>query len=108
MCNADNDPVKKIHRYAESETGCGLITFPTDGNIDLYRQMVKEKFPLVFIDRLVKGISVDIFLLDNENAVELAVDHFVEKGHQSIGMITTSLLRNVTPRIKRIKFLKIR
>lgn len=108
VCNADDDPVKekKYIDMLRAKQVDGLITFPTDGNVDLYKQMVDEAYPLVFVDRLVEGISVDSFLLDNENAAKLAVDHFVEKGHQRIGMITTSLLRNVTPRVERIEGFK--
>src|SRR5699024_7432205 len=84
----------------------GLITFPTDGNVNLYKQMVEEDYPLVFIDRLVQGLSVNSFLLDNESAAKLAVDHLVAKGHRRIGMITTSLLRYVTPRVERIEGFK--
>lgn len=105
VCNADDDPVKekKYIDMLRAKQVDGLITFPTGGNINLYQQMIDENFPLVFIDRFVKGLSVDSFLLDNENAVKLAVDHFVEQGHQRIGMVTTSLLRNVTPRVERIE-----
>lgn len=108
VCNADDDPVKekKYINMLHSKQVDGLITFPTGGNVGLYQQMVDEEYPLIFIDRIVEGIPVDTFLLDNENAVKLAVDHFIEKGHKRIGMLTTSLIRNVTPRIERIEGFK--
>src|SRR5699024_10209210 len=84
----------------------GLITFPTDKNEKLYKQILKEGLPLVFVDRLIKDVLVNSFLLDNENASYIAVNHLVEKGHQKIGMITTSLLRSVTLRVERIEGFK--
>ncbi|HEX6923636.1 MAG TPA: substrate-binding domain-containing protein, partial [Bacillales bacterium] len=104
VCNADDDPEKekKYINMLRAKQVDGLIVFPTDGNIDLYEQMVNERYPLVFIDRKIESPAVDTFLLDNEEAANLAVNHFVEKGHTRIGMITTSLIRNVTPRVERI------
>lgn len=105
VCNADDEPVKekKYIKMLRAKQVDGLIVFPTGGNMDLYESMVQEQYPLVFVDRLVEGLAVDTFLLDNEDAAKMAVDHFIDKGHQRIGMITTSLIRNVTPRVERIE-----
>ncbi|MFB4168275.1 substrate-binding domain-containing protein [Virgibacillus sp. JSM 102003] len=108
VCNADDDP-KKERKYIDmlrAKQVDGLIVFPTGENEDLYEGMIEEKYPLVFLDRMIEGLSVDAFLLDNEDAAKLAVEHFIDKGHQRIGMITTSLLRNVTPRVERIEGFK--
>lgn len=104
VCNADDDPEKE-RKYIEMLRGKqvdGIIIFPTGGNLDLYEKMVKEKFPLIFMDRLVPGLSVDTFLLNNEEATHLAVSHFVSKGHERIGIITTSLTRQVASRVERV------
>ncbi|MFS0647601.1 substrate-binding domain-containing protein [Siminovitchia sp. 179-K 8D1 HS] len=104
VCNADDDPVKE-KQYIEmliAKQVDGLIIFPTGGNYELYSEMTEKGFPLVFIDRLVKGLAVDSVLLDNKHAMELAVKHLVDKGHSKIGIVTTSLLRNVTPRVERV------
>lgn len=105
VCNADDDPEKE-KKYIEmlrAKQVDGLIVFPTGGNMDLYERMVKEHYPLIFVDRKVEGIKVDTFLLNNEGAVFSAVDHFVERGHNRIAMITTSLIRHVTSRVERIE-----
>lgn len=104
VCNADDDPEKEKN-YIEmlmAKQVDGLIVFPTGGNIDLYRSMVEAKFPLVFLDRIVSDVPVDAVLLDNETASKLAVNHFISKGYERIGIVTTSLIRNVTPRVERI------
>ncbi|GGE44339.1 LacI family transcriptional regulator [Pullulanibacillus camelliae] len=109
VCNADDDP-KKEEKYItmlRAKQVDGLIVFPTGENKTLYDQMVQERYPLVFVDRLVEGLSVDTFLLDNKAALRLAVDYLVEKQHRYIAIITTSLIRHVTPRVERISGYRI-
>lgn len=105
VCNADDDPEKE-KKYIDTlraKQVDGLIVFPTGGNIVTYEIMMKEGYPLVFLDRGVGGLEIDTILLDNEYAANLAVSHLIEKGHRHIGMITTSLIRDVTPRVERIE-----
>ncbi|SEN50798.1 LacI family DNA-binding transcriptional regulator [Lihuaxuella thermophila] len=104
VCNADDEPDKE-KKYIDMLTAKqvdGLIVFPTGGNVDLYQSMVEAKLPLVFLDRIVSDVSVDAVLLDNEAAAKMAVNHFISKGYERIGMVTTSLIRHVTPRVERI------
>jgi LacI family transcriptional regulator, kdg operon repressor len=104
VCNADDNPEKE-REYIEmlrAKQVDGLIIFPTGGNIDLYERMVNEKYPLVFVDRIVDGLATSSIMLNNESAVKLAVDHFTDKGYERIGIMTTSLERHVTPRVERI------
>ncbi|UFJ40297.1 substrate-binding domain-containing protein [Brevibacillus humidisoli] len=108
VCNADDNPEaeKNYIDMLRAKQVDGLIVFPTGGNMELYESMVEEKYPLVFVDRIVKDVRVDTVLLDNERASELAVDHLISKGYRRIGMITTSLHRNITPRMERINGFK--
>jgi LacI family transcriptional regulator, kdg operon repressor len=104
VCNADDNPEKE-RKYIEmlrAKQVDGLIIFPTGGNVDLYNRMVSENYPLVFVDRIVENLKTSSIMLDNESAVKMAVDHFVEKGYGRIGIMTTSLQRHVTPRVERI------
>lgn len=105
VCNADDDPEKE-KSYIEmllAKQVDGLIIFPTGGNYELYKQMAETDYPLVFVDRLVDGIEAPAILLDNESAAELAVKHLYDNGYRRIGMLTTSIERNVTPRIERLE-----
>lgn len=105
VCNADDNPEKE-KKYIEmlrAKQVDGLIIFPTGGNYELYQYMTQINFPLVFVDRIVEGINTPSILLDNEKASEIAVDHFYEKGYRKIGMLTTSIERNITPRIERLE-----
>lgn len=104
VCNADDDPEKE-KRYIEmlrAKQVDGIIIFPTGGNIELYQEMSRVKFPLVFVDRKVNDVQVPSIVLDNELASRMAVQHFIDKGYRRIGMMTTTIIRNLSPRIERI------
>ncbi|MFD1037546.1 LacI family DNA-binding transcriptional regulator [Virgibacillus byunsanensis] len=104
VCNADDDPVKE-KRYIDmlrAKQVDGIIAFPTGGNVDLYKRLVSEKYPIVFMDRMIPELPINTVLLDNEKASKLAVDAFLQKGHDQIGMISPSLGKCITPRMERI------
>lgn len=105
VCNSDDVPEKE-KKYIEmliAKQVDGLIVFPTNRNTDLYKQLVERRYPLVFMDRLVKDVGVDTVLLHNENAAKMAIEHFLEKGYERIGIVTTSLVHQTTPRVERIE-----
>ncbi len=105
VCNADDNP-KKERNYIEmlrAKQVDGLIIFPTGGNIDLYKKMDKEAYPLVFVDRIVEETNVSTILLDNMKASEILVDHLVANGYKRIAFITSSLERRITPRVERLE-----
>jgi LacI family transcriptional regulator, kdg operon repressor len=105
ICNADDNPEKE-QKYIEmlrAKQVDGLVLFPIGSNFELYQQMKKENFPLVFVDRRVEGIETASILLENENASEIAVDHLFKRGYTRIGILTTSLADRITPRVERIE-----
>jgi LacI family transcriptional regulator, kdg operon repressor len=104
ICNADDDPdkEKKHIEMLLAKQVDGLIIFPTGENLDLYQKMVDANYPIVFVDRMIEDVAIPTVLLDNEKASELAVHHFLDRGYERIGIITTSIIKHVTPRIERI------
>jgi LacI family transcriptional regulator, kdg operon repressor len=105
VCNADEDPEKE-KKYIEmlrAKQVDGLIIFPTGGNVSLYQKMLDEKFPVIFMDRSVEEVPIPSVMLDNKKAARLAVDYFVHKGYERIGIVTASIIRGLTPRIERIQ-----
>lgn len=104
VCNADDDP-KKEKKYIEmlrAKQVDGMIIFPTGGNISLYKKMINEQFPIVFVDRSIPVIPISSIILDNEKATKLAVDYIVDKGYERIAIMTTSIIKNISTRIERI------
>ncbi|WP_084243786.1 LacI family DNA-binding transcriptional regulator [Planomicrobium okeanokoites] len=105
ICNADDDPEKE-RNYIEmllAKQVDGLIIFPTGENLDLYEQMKDRGFPIVFMDRKVDAQAIDTIMLDNHKAAELAVDRLTAGNYRKISIITTSVIRNISPRIERIE-----
>ncbi|SER82922.1 LacI family DNA-binding transcriptional regulator [Psychrobacillus sp. OK032] len=109
VCNADDEPDKE-RNYIEmlmAKQVDGIIIFPTGGNLDLYKQMKKQHFPIVFMDRTIETTEIPSVMLDNHQASKLAVDCFVESGYTRIAIVTTSIIRNISPRVERIEGYKI-
>lgn len=104
VCNADDDPVKE-KRYIEmlrAKQVDGIIAFPTGDNIALYERLIKDNYPIVLMDRLLPEISISTVLLDNERASKIAIDEFVKKGYNQIGMLSQPLEKGITPRMERV------
>ncbi|MCG3419500.1 LacI family DNA-binding transcriptional regulator [Oceanobacillus jordanicus] len=108
VCNADDDPIKekKYMDMLRAKQVDGIIVFPTGGNLALYQQLVRDNYPIVFVDRMVPEVEVNTVLLDNEKAVRMGVNLLVEKGYQRIGMVTPPLEESVTPRLERVSGFK--
>jgi len=105
VCNADDQPAKErsyIDMLVAKQVD-GLIIFPTNGNNDYYKQLKNAEFPIVFVDRVINEPIFPTLLLDNESASQIAVDLLVKKGRSKIGLVSTSIAQNVTPRVERIK-----
>ncbi|MGG0938841.1 substrate-binding domain-containing protein [Brevibacillus centrosporus] len=105
VCNADDEPEKE-RKYIEmlrAKQVDGILIFPTGGNLDLYEQMKDDEFPIVFMDRTIEHLGIDTVMLDNHLAARLAVDEFVRNGYSRIAIVTTSIIRNISPRIERIQ-----
>lgn len=109
ICNADENPDKEA-RYIETLTARqvdGLIVFPTGDDASRYAPLADIGYPLVFLDRLVDGISTQSLLLDNEMAVRMAIKEFAAGGHERVALLTLPLgPYGVTPRKERISGFK--
>lgn len=105
VCNADDDPTKE-KRYIDmlrAKQVDGIIAFPTGGNGELYNKLIKDNYPVVFMDRILTDVDIPTVMLDNNKASLLAVSQLVKNGHQKIGMVSPSLTPCITPRIERIE-----
>jgi LacI family transcriptional regulator, kdg operon repressor len=103
ICNADDDPEKE-KRYIEmlrAKQVDGLIIFPTGQNNDLYQNMIKENYPVVFMDRKVENLEVFSVITDNVESTYKAIQHFIETGHRNIAFAVQPLI--VSTRTERLK-----
>ena len=49
---------------------------------------LQSKLPIVYLDRLPQGLTVDSVCVDDHSAAEMAVTHLIERGHRRIAVIT--------------------
>ena len=54
---------------------------------DYARKFYKKDLPVVVLDSLLEGVSLDYILCDNEKAAESMVDFLVSSGHRHIGYV---------------------
>lgn len=106
VCNADDNPNKEktyIDMLRAKQVD-GIIAFPTGDNVDLYQDLLDEKYPIIFMDRVVAGIDVQTVLLDNHKAAAYAAEAL--KDYQRPAVVTPPLKENVTPRMERLEGFK--
>lgn len=105
ICNADEN-VEKESKYVETLIARqvdGLIIFPTGNNPAVYSRLVEAEYPLVFMDRLVEGVTTQSLLLDNEMAVKIGVGELKRCGHERIAWLSLPLGEYaITPRKERM------
>lgn len=103
VCNADDDPdkEKKYIEMLRAKQVDGLIIFPTGQNNDLYESMMRNGYPVVFMDRKVENLDVFSVLTDNETSTYKAIKQFIEKGHQNIAFAVQPL--SISPRRDRLE-----
>lgn len=65
----------------------GLILAPTGKNDELIHRLIRRKLPIVFIDRVLPGLSAPSVLSRNEEGAYFATSHLIRHGHRRIGII---------------------
>jgi len=65
----------------------GIVMVPQGVSNEHIMPVVKAGIPLVFIDRVIKGIDCDAVLADNAEASFKAVEQLIIRGHRRIGII---------------------
>lgn len=68
----------------------GIIVFPAQGefyNPEILK-LVIEQYPLVLIDRHLKGVAASSISTDNASAAKLGANHLLDLGHKHICLLT--------------------
>jgi DNA-binding LacI/PurR family transcriptional regulator len=81
--------------------GILLVTSGSQGEVGHPLNATLADPPIIYLDRLPKGLEVDSVCVDDAQASELAVSHLVERGHRRIAIITGPLaLQNEQERLR--------
>lgn len=105
---ASEDNPEKEKKYVESliaKQVDGFLIFPTIENKDLYQQLAKRNYPIVFLDRVLEQVPISSVLLDNRLAIEESVQHLIDQNIKKIAILTfpVGVTNSITPRIERIE-----
>jgi LacI family transcriptional regulator len=65
----------------------GMLVMAADGDHTQFRQEIERWGPIVFIDRLPRGVKGDVVLLDNYGGARQAVQHLLDRGHHRISYV---------------------
>lgn len=89
LSNSDEDPDKEAGylRVLTSRRVDGIILAPAGVAHPYLSGLAESGFPLVFLDREVRGLQVAAAVLDNARAARDAMDHLLRLGHRRIAMI---------------------
>lgn len=89
LCNSDENPEKERFYLdvMRDESVDGLVLPPFDETDLAVIEMVKTGMPVVCVDRSLAKVKTDLVEVDNYQGALEAVNHLLEKGHRSIGLI---------------------
>lgn len=89
ICNADEDPSREANALSLllQRQVSGMINCSTGADCEIWRALLPSGMPLVELDRRSGLQDVDIVVLDDEKAAELAAVHLIELGHRAIATV---------------------
>lgn len=91
LCNSESD-LKLERDYVADMVAHrveGVIIAPVgESSLNHLKRLVTQSFPIVTIDRYVRGLDCDSVALDNTTAAETLVAHIVANGHRRIAFVT--------------------
>jgi len=104
ICNTDDDPKEEAdyRRVLLSRRVDGLIVTNCGGDFSAYKKLVDQNYPLVLMDRRIKGLSCDSVVIDNAGICQKVMERLIGLGHRRIGVITPPL-DHIEPRLDRVQ-----
>jgi GntR family transcriptional regulator of arabinose operon len=82
----------------------GIIVYPVSSyhNIDVFGEMIIDRYPFVIIDRNIEGLDVPHVVSNNYQGFHSIVSHLVELGHRKIAFVGSSIREaaSITERYK--------
>lgn len=93
LCCTDEDPAMQDEHVSLllDRMVDGLIIAPAGDDHALEKMLAGTSVPTVLIDRVCEGLRADAVVLDNQRAVQDAIDYLIGLGHRRIGYISGSL-----------------
>lgn len=64
-----------------------IVLAGTGANTELLQQLASSDFPLVLLDRSIRGVNADLVMEDNRTPVREAIASLMRQGHRRIGVL---------------------
>ena len=87
--NANHGLERDNLQYLISTGVDGLIYIPEDLSAEEYYELTANRnVPMVQLDRMIQGVTSDVVLVNNSDAVYSATSEMIRRGHRRIGLIS--------------------
>lgn len=89
LCNTQQDPELQEDslRLLIEQRVAGILMTSVVSTAPFARELVRDRFPLVLINRHLPDVRSDAVVIDNRRGAFLAVMHFLGLGHRRIGFV---------------------
>jgi LacI family transcriptional regulator len=90
LANSDED-IEREHQAVEAfrtRIADGIIVAPVTGSDSAHLR--QRGWPVVCVDRSIRGVEVDTVTVTNSRGARVAVEHLLAQGHRRIGVVTDS------------------
>jgi len=90
--HVENDPDKQemiLQKSMQTEVS-GIVLYPVDSNVfsPMLNKLTQDHFPLVLVDRYIRGLYTDYVTSDNIVGGLIATQHLLSLGHQHVAFLS--------------------
>ncbi|GAE25970.1 ribose operon repressor [Halalkalibacter wakoensis JCM 9140] len=89
ICNSNEDEEYELKHIKELRMRQvdGIVLHPTVKNTEMYRKLLEENYPVVFINRRVPYLNGHSVVMDNIKGATIAVNHLLKNGRKKVAAI---------------------
>lgn len=91
LANTDEDAAheQRALQVMASRRVDGIILTPTEeGESPMIEQLIKRQFPIVLLDRRLRGVKTDFVGIRNRSAARHATEYLLDQGHRRIALVS--------------------
>jgi DNA-binding LacI/PurR family transcriptional regulator len=104
ICNAckDGKLEEELIKGLRNKQVDGIITNPTMKNLSLFESLIKDRYPVVALNRRMRGLPIETVAVDNVKGSSMAIEHLIRLGKKRIAIIVYNP-EGISPRLERIE-----